>query len=180
MAANWPLNIKTILENLRNPTSYHSWRHNLWAIAQLIPNMFSAQYLSFIPLTVSEIVAGTDYFDVEGTGTSEDPYIITPKTTVFHTMNVYQIEDPEEPAQDTYIRIKASGTDVCFVEITHSTAFTTYHYNVNVWNGQGYIRPRIRTPSNSIVRSSWDMSGTLFFISFDVNSTDVYFSSDLE
>lgn len=177
MASNWPLNVKEILTNL-NVGSYHSWRHNIWALAQLVPNMMSAQYLEEIVISPEELFSGTNpYFEVSGAGTSGDPYIIKPRPTVFHGMHIYVMPSVAEPPIDIYSRFQATGLDRCLVKINHDTPFTTHDYHVNMLDYDGFPRPRIKTPSNTISRGEWDVTSTTFSMLIDVNSSAVYYSS---
>lgn len=174
----WPLDIKQILEDLKSPASYASWRHNVRAIAQLVPNMYSGQYMKTIPISKESLAANTnEYFDVTGTGTLADPYYVKPKTTIFHGMNFYTIDSAPEPGSETYVFFQASGLDHCYLRINHAAAYTTYNYEVNVLDLDGAPRPRVRTPNNSVSRDAWYIAGILFSILIDLNSTAVYYSS---
>lgn len=142
-----------------------------WSLEAPTPNIVS--------LNLETILAGTDVnFSCSGSGTSESPYIIMPKANIPHRYNRYQLTANTEPANDVYITLQANGLEKCQVEVTHSVAFTTHHYYVTVLDNNG--NPRVRISSaNTISRAIWDVSGTKFIITLDVNGDNVYYATSI-
>lgn len=142
-----------------------------WSLEAPTPNVVS--------LNLETILAGTDVnFSCSGSGTSESPYIIMPKENIPHRYNRYQLTTNTEPANDIYITLQANGLEKCQVEVTHSVAFTTHHYYVTVLDNNGNARVRISS-ANTISRAIWDVSGTKFIITLDVNGDNVYYATSI-
>lgn len=146
--------------------------------ARILALSKNKEYKNIITLTTAQVLSGTPYFDISGNGTVGNPYIITPKTSIYHGETRYQIIANVEPSANGYIQLHASSPERCQVEILHSVGFVTYHYFVNVYDITGKIRPRI-TNVGIISSANWDMSGTPFIINIDINSQDVYYSSSV-
>lgn len=134
---------------------------------------------SVVSLNLETILAGTDVnFSCSGSGTSESPYIIMPKENIPHRYNRYQLTANTEPANDIYITLQANGLEKCQVEVTHATIFSTHHYYVTVLDNNGNARVRISS-ANTISRAIWDVSGTKFIITLDVNGDNVYYETSI-
>lgn len=142
-----------------------------WSLEAPTPNVVS--------LNLETILAGTDVnFSCSGSGTSESPYIIMPKANIPHRYNRYQLTANTEPANDIYITLQANGLEKCQVKVTHSVAFTTHHYYVTVLDNNGNARVRVSS-ANTISRAIWDVSGTKFIITLDVNGDNVYYATSI-
>jgi len=126
--------------------------------------------------TLAGIFAGTSAnFDVSGTGTAGDPYIVTPKVNVNnpHARKIYQIT-ATAPASDTYFRFKASGVERCMVRIISNLSTATYSYFLNFIDLYGHVRSRNKLNGGTLVSADINSKTGNAEIYLDVNSPEMY------
>ena len=150
------------------------------SFSQFAKGHFLKEYLgcgevTAVTETMANIIANTsDYFDTTGTGTSEDPFIVTPKTldSQPHNGRLYKIA---LTSTGKYVTFQSSNNEKCVVELTGTTSSTDViafknisgkvRHGVNFLSGaSGYI---LNIPIN-----------TDFVADIDVNSPDMWQLSD--
>jgi len=118
-----------------------------------------------ISLNITDILVANDYFDVSGTGTSEDPYILLPKTTVKHSKYYYKIllqyaDTSSGSVLTKYIIFKENSGEMCrclfySTETGNATTISAIPYNLRFENKEGYCRPIIFVVYNGDNHTKW-------------------------
>jgi hypothetical protein len=128
-----------------------------------------------ISVSVAGLIANSiAYFSVTGTGTSADPYIVTPKGPIYaHMSSHYVMAISAAAASATYIQFRQALPAKCMLTLTCSV--DSSNYNVAFYDIDGNMRPRVTTHGNvaSLADDYYALTSTTV-ITADVDDCNIW------